>query len=148
MRGDQQQVDRFLELILLPEDNECRGAKGPRLGLLVRAGTKDDSLRAHLGRELDGEMAQAADAQHADAHAGLVVRLQRAVDGRAGALERRRDGGRHGVGDLVHVAFAGDVVGCEGAVAVAPHAVDVALVAHDVVAREAVFACAAALDTS
>lgn len=90
-------------------------------------------------------MAQAADADDADAVAGLEDVDQRVVDGRAGALQR--DGGerRQGVGDAVQVRLLPHVVGAEGAGGEGGFAVDVAVGAVDFVAGEAEGAFAAGL---
>ena len=90
-------------------------------------------------------MAQAADADDADALSGLEDVDQAVVDGRAGALQRRGVHRGQRVRDLVQVGFGADVVVGEGAGAEGGFAVDVAVGAVDVLAREAEAAFAAGL---
>jgi hypothetical protein len=89
--------------------------KPPRLGLLGGRRAKHHDLRAQLRRELHRQVPQAADADDADALAGLDDFHEAVVDGRAGALQRRGVGGGQAVGDLVQVGLEADVVVGEGA---------------------------------
>lgn len=90
-------------------------------------------------------MAQAAEADEADALAGPQHVDEAAVDGGAGALQRRGVARRQGRGDLVQVRLVADVVGAEGAGGEGGFAVDVAGGAVDVAAGEAEGALAAGL---
>ncbi len=104
-----------------------------------------DDLGAEFGRELDGQVAEATDAYDADAVAWLENVDEAVVDGSAGALQRSGDGAGQVVWDGVQVGFGADVVAGEGAGAEGGFAIDVAGVAVDVAAGEAVGAFAAGL---
>src|SRR5262249_54489353 len=78
----------------------ARGAELARQSLLVLAAPERDRSHAHLGRELDSEMAEAADAEDGDDVAGASTTPAKPAEGRyAGAHQRPKvGGGRRGGG--------------------------------------------------
>ena len=140
-----QHVNRRADLLRLTQKTELHRAKALGLRLLRPRGAEHDDLGAELRGKLDGQVAQAADADDADALSGLEDVDQAVVDGRAGALQRRGVHRGQRVRDLVQVGFGADVIVGEGAGAEGGFAVDVAVGAVDVLAREAEAAFAARL---
>ena len=125
---------------------EFRRAELHRLGLFAVGAAEDDDLAAHLGGELDGEVAEAADADDADAVGGAdVVHFQRVEDGGAAAHEGGGEGAGDGVGDPEEVGFAEDGVGGHGADVQVGEAVHDSLGAEGLLARQALLAAAAAV---
>lgn len=116
--GDQQAVERVrhLELGLAFGRDELVGTE-PHGLLLLRLGARDhDDAAAHLGRELDGQVAEAADAHDADGLGGQrAVRVERVEHGGAAAHQGRGVRVRYRVGDLEQERLPPDGVGREAA---------------------------------
>lgn len=142
---DKQHLHRGRDLLGLAEQHEFGSAKTPGLGLLIPGGAEDDHLVAQLGRELDGQVAEPADADDTDPVPRLRVVDEGGVHRGAGALQRGRVLAGQGVGNLVHVALLADEVAAEGAVIVVALAELDAVVAKDVPAGQAVVAVPAAV---
>lgn len=99
-----QQVIQGLEslgsrLLRVVDVKLCRAVVECLLAFRLRGG-QDNDLVAHGGGELDGQVAQAADAHDADAVGGLDFRTgEDGEDGGAGAEQGRGVGGVVAVGD-------------------------------------------------
>ena len=115
-------------------------------GLFAVGAGEDDDLAAHLGCKLDGQVAQAADADDAHAVGALrVVELQRVEDRRASAHQGRGVLVLDAVGDLEQEVGLPDC-GCgEGALVQVGVSVHGALGAEGLNATEALLAVAAAI---
>ncbi len=114
--GDQEAVDGFAdtttELFEALRGVEFRSAECHRFLLFVVGAAEDDDLAAHFAGELDGQVAETADADDADSLCGpRVVHLQRVEDGRAAALEGGGVFAGDGRGGLEEEGFAPDGVG-------------------------------------
>ncbi|KAI3489058.1 hypothetical protein L1887_46816 [Cichorium endivia] len=144
--GDHEKVDRLdaLELGVVLGRDEFVRAQLDRLVLLVLGAGEDDDVAAHLVEELDGEVTETTDADHADA----VVRLDACVvhrteHGRTTALQRRSMLELETVGDLVAKLLGDDEAVTERRLVEVGVAVHLVLVAVGVAALFAELAGAA-----
>lgn len=130
-------------LIEVGGGDEAVGTKAGSLLLLAVGAGDDDDTAAHLVGELDGEVAEAADADDADRVSGLDAE-QRGEDGRAAALQRRGVLGRQRVGNGVQEGLAPHgLFGEATLVGLGDAAVHLARGAVGLVTREALLAQAA-----
>lgn len=111
----------------MAQHDEFGGAKVTRFLFLCGAGAEDDSLRAEFGRELDRQVAEAADTQDADSETRAVIFLQSRVDGGASTLKRSSVRRGDCIGNRIDIRLGRCVVGTEGAVGEIAEAVAVAL---------------------
>ena len=125
------------------QETKLCGAKAPRLRLLLGACREDDDLRAQLRRELDRKVAQSTNAKYADSIARLDRGHECRIDRGARTLQRRGRLRLHSVRDAVEERLRPDIVLAQRAEVEVLFSVDVALVAPDVAAGEAVPAVAA-----
>lgn len=146
--GDEQLVDGSLDLELL--DTLCGVEFGRselhRFILFAVGAREDDDLTAHLGGELDGQMAQPSDTYNANAVGAFeVVHLKCGENGGASAHERRGVLVLNAVWDLEDEVFVPDGVACETALVQLGLTIQVSSFAHGLFASQTLLAMSTAV---
>lgn len=144
--GDEESVNRTadadLRLALHGDELLCAELHG--LVLFALGSGEDDDVAAHLGRVLDGQVAETTDTHDTDAVGGLyVVGVQGVENGGSTAHQGCGFGVGELIGDLEDEGLALDGVGSKAALVEVGHAVHLALVAVGFLACEALVAATA-----
>lgn len=109
-------------------------SKLPGLFFFGSSSAKDSNMCSKLVGKLNCQVAQAADAQDADAHTMFVVLDQGTVDGRTSALKRGCLFGWNFLWDRIDIALLGNEVVTQGAVVEVTLTENVTAVAKNILA--------------